>query len=111
MYCYALRPIDYWGGWMDQKQYCASIAENAQDLADVAERLEEAASLLRRGQDAARLKLRWEGDHDGVWYSVLPTDRGEGTLIAAWKQGNNGTTFVVCEQELPGLKCLTSYIA
>lgn len=48
----------------------------------------------------------WEGDiREGIYvFSVPDPDKVAMSPGFIWKQDNNGTTFVICEKELPWLK-------
>lgn len=102
MYCYASPPIDYWHGWMTYEEFVASVSRE-NDLEECARILGDASKLLREGREYAKKNLMWEGDDLGVRFSVIPTGDCEGALVIAWKQSNNGTTFIVCEREIPWL--------
>lgn len=89
---------------MTYEEYCASVARDSFDLGDAGRRLSEAADLLKTGQEYARASLMWEGDDNGPRFSVIPTGDDEAALVIAWKQINNGTTFVVSEHPMPWLR-------
>ena len=105
MYCYALSPTDFWAGWQDYKEFCASVAREDNGLHETAKTLLRVGDLLHNGQAYCREKLHWEGDmRQGPFFSALPTGDSDCAFVIAWKQDNNGTTYVVSEIELPWLK-------
>lgn len=57
---------------------------------------------------AAARQMGWEGDiREGPSVTVLPREPGEyepGHVIVAWKQHNNGTTFLASPIRLPWLE-------
>ncbi|MFT3724644.1 MAG: hypothetical protein QM773_13805 [Hyphomonadaceae bacterium] len=107
MHCYAVPPIDFWLGWMDPQQFAKSASDHLYDLSQTAKTLQEAHDLLTRGEEFCKEHLGWEGDkREGPYFTVVPTGDPYGALVVAWKQDNNGTTFVVSEHPLPWLKDL-----
>jgi len=58
--------------------------------------------LLAAAQKLA-LKHGWEGDTiQGPFLSAIPHEDGNADLVLAWKQSNNGTTFIASERLLVG---------
>ncbi len=52
-------------------------------------------------------KVGWEGDiREGPFIAGLPTDKGgeDGKVMIAWKQDNNGDTFIVSPIRLKWLE-------
>jgi hypothetical protein len=100
MYVYALSPIDFWEPWRTEDEYLAAISQDSYNGAG-----------WRKAYDAfkdAALKLAqkagWEGDmRQGPFIGGLPMDLDDARYCLAWKQDNNGTTFVAAPVELPWL--------
>ena len=105
MFVYAIGPIDDWTGWLRPEElFRASIDTSPAASLTVGNdppgpfephRWAQAWSLARIG---AR-ELRWEGDirtGEGPFVSMLPqTEPDRPTpFIIAWKQDNNGMTFI-----------------
>lgn len=114
---YSLPPIDWWAGWIPLKKF------NSEDFADeyadddfapdytpqgFKRRVE---TLLHEAQELAASELGFEGDmRQGPFLSALPGEN-ESLPLLAWKQDNNGTTFVASLVPLPHLDDLADSIA
>jgi hypothetical protein len=101
MFAYSRAAIDFWPGWMTEKQFEASLKAQMYDGA-VREYYE-----FRDAAFALAKKVGWEGDiREGPFIAGLPThDVGrDGRFMIAWKQDNNGDTFVVSPYRLPWLE-------
>jgi len=92
MIVYQIEPIDHWNGWHKPSDLFRSMAFTLDtewlDPLDWASAWSQAQKLA--------IKLGWEGDiREGPYVTVLP-DQGGSTppFVIAWKQDNNGTTFV-----------------
>lgn len=99
VYIYALAPIDFWSGCLSEAQYLAIMErDDPKHIADVYMPFRERAL-------AAATRAGWEGDmRQGPFISALPTDAGNHPdVVLAWKQQNNGSTFVACVHQLPWL--------
>lgn len=98
IYVYEVAPIDNWTGWSDM--------EYARGKACLEGTLDEVDTLFEIGREAARMHLLWEGDiREGPYVSALPMDiSGTFAIMVAWKQDNNGTTFVASQAALPWLE-------
>lgn len=103
IYLYRLPPIDHWLGWQTLAEV---IASNADELSysgfgDV----ERIRSLLEDAQ-AVALEHGWEGDErQGPFVTIIPTSPDDGIWFAvAWKQKNNGETFIASDRELPWMQ-------
>ena len=105
MYVYCLNPIDFWNGWhLASDVVCVDMTfDYANETVQInAEDFFPKFTLAKFG---AR-KLGWEEDISwGPFISALPVDDAGGPcpIIIAWKQSNNGTTFVASPFELPWL--------
>jgi len=92
---YCLSPIDWWDGWTSEFDYLRGLLtdEYASNNRD------QVATYVSLRAQAERLALEagWEGDVRGeVFVAALPPNDGGCScpLMIAWKQDNNGTTFV-----------------
>ena len=109
MYVYRLSPIDFWQGW-----------HRAQDLLRIdprpgAEGWEQdcpvdPSSWFQKWQNAQAFarELGWPGDIRpgcGPFVSMIPmgNDASECDYLIAWKEDNNGTTYVASPVPLPHL--------
>ncbi|PSS59873.1 hypothetical protein C6558_36235 [Ensifer sp. NM-2] len=100
IFVYKLGPIDFWNGWLSAADFVAET-ENV----DANYNEETFLPFVEKAQDLAR-GIGWEGDmRSGPFVSALPNpDSGNlSDFILAWKQDNNGTTFVASPYELPWL--------
>jgi hypothetical protein len=105
MEVYKLPPIDAWDGMVTLGQYFAisHLQDRYEDL-QLSQHFDNVLRLLFRGMECARRYGDWEGDvAHGVFISAVPTEDGECKLMLAWKQSNNGDTYVVSEMALPWL--------
>jgi|SRR5215813_13792391 len=97
MYVYAIPPVDHWIGWQDAKDLVGDSPYG--DKIDPAEfrAFWNQAKVLGR-------KAGWEGDLSGgpLVAGMLDYDYSSRFMVA-WKQSNNGTTFIASEFELPHL--------
>jgi hypothetical protein len=98
LHVYAISPIDIWVGWTPFLQFLlntdgSKIPYGKNGLFD---RLCHALKIAS--------SMGWEGDFsNGPFISAIPADDGENIpdLLFAWKQSNNGTTFIVSPYALP----------
>lgn len=97
---YALGPIDFWNGWNNATDYVAETQKMDDNFNE-----ETFQPFFEKAKALAR-EAGWEGDmRSGPFVSALPND-DPGSLsdfIIAWKQDNNGSTFVASPHELPWL--------
>jgi hypothetical protein len=103
---YRLDPIDWWGGWTSEFDYLRGLFtdEYADDNRD---QIADYISLRAKAERMA-LKAGWEGDIRGgeVFVSALPPNKigSACPIMIAWKQDNNGETFVYSPWPLPWLE-------
>ena len=92
MYVYKVGPIDEWDGWIQPDGGLGDRSECTSSLR--ADRAEYQA-LLNQAQTLAH-RLAWEGDTlQGPFISMLPDPRSASSkMMIAWKQRNDGITFV-----------------
>ena len=102
MIIYHLPPIDQWSGWQCPDKVFIGTEEDvdAHQSADWGE--------LWTSVQKLALQMGWEGDvRDGPYVTVLPReplDYWPGHVIIAWKQDNNGDTFLASPIHLPWLE-------
>ena len=108
MFVYAISPIDF--GW----EHCPTVSEFAGQIA----RLEfdnigygsrgDFDEFVKNFEKAKELALAkgWEGDIRGEAHVFQVPVEGAFAYGFAWKQDNNGDTFVISPVELPHLKSL-----
>jgi len=98
VYCTAA--IDFWNGW----QTHADLFQPERDETGPKHPATEWPPLWEKAQELAR-RVGWEGDiRDGPYRTVLPDEKGGlPPVIIAWKQDNNGITFVASPYRLPWL--------
>lgn len=102
LYVYSIDPIDYWPGWYQEADYLKSVQEY--DEIPGASFADEYHALKKRALAAAD-SAGWEGDiREGPFVAGLPSTGGEVQVLIAWKQDNNGTTFIVSPVPLEHLK-------
>jgi hypothetical protein len=102
MLVYCIDPIDFWSGWHKPQDI---FKVSTQPWGMEGEHLPgEWASAWIKAQALAR-RLGWEGDcREGPYVTVIPGNGGGPCpFIIAWKQDNNGTTFVASPVALPWL--------
>jgi hypothetical protein len=112
MFVYTIDPIDHWYGW---KPLTEVIKETAIVPEDIADRLwlkqHEILEFWNKAQKLAQAQ-GWEGDIRGAMgdsdggprFAPLPLNSpGDYAFVIAWKQDNNGDTFVASSIPLPWL--------
>lgn len=105
MFAYARAAIDFWPGWLAEEQFLDQLkaiytSDDAEKATGEYEELKQSAFLLAK-------KVGWEGDiREGPFVAGLPTDMiaNDGKIMIAWKQDNNGDTFVVSPIKLAWLE-------
>jgi hypothetical protein len=103
MYVYECGPIDFWNGFMSEAEFRQHVSKTWWQPGFDDVYVQEFWAALLSG---AR-KLGWEGDmREGPYYAPLPPhEMGAGPgLIIAFKQDNNGQTFVGSSYRLPYLE-------
>lgn len=99
MFIYSQAPIDHWQGWLTVPEAAAKLCggNNTEDaLRCLADTLQEAKQLAK--------VAGWEGDmREGPYITVLPNNDNTVACVIAWKQDNNGETFVASPYQLPWL--------
>lgn len=109
---YHLLPIDFWDGWTTEYDYLRGLfAADFENGGRGAYKDAVAAYIsLRAKAERMALKAGWEGDIRGgdVYVSALPPHDDESgsrcDIMVAWKQDNNGETFVYSPRPLPWLE-------
>lgn len=103
MIVYAVMPIDFWSGWQRPEELFRGgpdLTDDCHPAADWPPLWEEAKKLATRAG--------WEGDvSQGPFVTVVPEVPGTYStppVIIAWKQKNNGTSFVASPFPLPWLE-------
>lgn len=95
MHVYACNPIDWWQWWLSEDE----LVERRP-----AEQIKDYLRDLKLAQEAA-FQIGWEGDvREGPFVCGLPGPSGACDFIIAWKQDNNGTTFVASRERLPWME-------
>lgn len=102
MYIYQLAPVDDFFGAVPVEEWLDTLSSNHRgvSLRDAASQLMNAAFRV-----ATAVGSEWEGDcHVVHVFGLPPADTYcDLQLGLIWKQGNNGTTFVVSPYPLPWL--------
>jgi hypothetical protein len=104
IYLYELDPIDWWMGWLTEEQYQEQFDEAASQYGG-GWYPNPYPALRERALELAR-KIGWEGDfREGPFVASLPVDDGSCAcpVMMAWKQDNNGQTFIASPFPLPWL--------
>jgi hypothetical protein len=99
MIVYRIPPIDQWSGWQKPRDVFTGL-----DDADADSHLAADWKPLWATAKKMAKFLGWEGDiREGPYVTVLPNAPGEfapGGIIIAWKQDNNGETFLASPRRL-----------
>lgn len=104
IFVYSRQPIDYWYGWMTEHQYLTALLKDWTPDDPI-----PFISYVERRSEGMKIaaQIGWEGDVRGdVMVAGLPSaDIGDdGDILIAWKQDNNGQTFIVSPVHLPWLE-------
>lgn len=104
IFVYGVEPIDAWLGWSDEAQFRASVDRwCAPESRDAMWTFYEA--FRDNAMDIART-LGWQGDiREGPFTAGMPTFeiRNTSLFLVAWKQANDGLTFIASPVRLPWL--------
>jgi len=101
MFVHVHMPIDFWEGWLTEDQYKNQL--NGDDDMARASTIAEYEKLRDEAFELARAK-GWEGDtRQGPFIAGIPTGDYTTGILVAWKQGNNGITFIASPFKLPWL--------
>lgn len=106
MYIYPRMAIDSWAGWLTETQYIAQLRELNKDYGNPDAAIKEYRELKETAFELA-LKAGWEGDvRDEPHVAGLPgaESQDDGHIMIAWKQDNNGDTFVASPFKLTWFK-------
>ncbi|MBF0449003.1 MAG: hypothetical protein HQL67_12440 [Magnetococcales bacterium] len=125
MYVYSTPPIDFWDGWLSFRDELAKrvvwerqnpgkssepgtlVCGADYESIGKAEGMGSAAleELLYRAMHIAARNHGWEGDiRDGPYIAGVPEGEYCSSVMVAWKQDNNGTTFIGSPVRLPWLE-------
>jgi hypothetical protein len=105
MFVYARAAIDFWPGWMTEKDFRANLA-NVYNVQGGSAEWTKYGTFRAKAYELAK-KAGWEGDiREGPYVAGLPTHEtaDDGHFMIAWKQDNNGDTFVASPYRLPWLE-------
>jgi hypothetical protein len=108
LYVYHCGPIDCWAGWRPLRELLIQDADGVElpGPQHVQQRWELAQDLAKR--------IYWEGDvrssEGGPWWTPIPWETGDWEYVIAWKQDNNGSTFVASPVQLPWLVGTTAWM-
>lgn len=118
VFVYSRDPIDYWTGWLTEREYlCRLVTDKLPDGSTMAN-VEGAFVCVceyMKWRDAGMTlayEIGWEGDvrGDQIFVTGVPSELGnngeDDEILIAWKQENNGHTFIISPFELPWLKDL-----
>ncbi len=104
IFVYGVEPIDAWLGWSDEAQFRASV-----DKWCYPERRDAIWALYEAFRDRAQIIARdlgWQGDiREGPFIAGVPTFeiRNTSLFMVAWKQDDDGLTFIASPVQLPWL--------
>jgi hypothetical protein len=108
IYVYYCPPIDWWVGWMTETEFLNHRMTNDYWDPHIHRTNPVVTDYVTFTTSAYQLakEVMWEGDmRDGPYVAGLPDpDAGGWCFVVAWKQDNNGTTFVASHRELEWLK-------
>jgi hypothetical protein len=107
IFVYHVSPIDDWEGWTSLLKLLTTRSEWTGWINP-----EEIAHRWAVAQQLAR-QIYWEGDirggffgDNGPWVCPLPLGECSNDYLIAWKQDNNGSTFIASPVELPWLQSM-----
>jgi hypothetical protein len=106
MFVYARAAIDYWPGWIKEQELKNQLISEMMPVEHGNRSISTYFAFLAKAQELAR-KIGWEGDiGSGPFIAGLPTHEtaSDGQYVIAWKQSNNGDTFVASPYRLPWLE-------
>jgi hypothetical protein len=111
LFVYHVGPIDDWEGWTPVQQL---VPEDGTKWTEWIYR-DDAVRRWAQAMQLAR-QIGWEGDvrggffgPDGPWVCPLPCGDCQNDYLIAWKQDNNGSTFIASPVALPWLRASPDY--
>ncbi len=103
-FAYQLPPIDFgWDSCPTVEDYYATLAKDVFRGYARQENLNEFRDNFKTAKAMAS-DIGWEGDFRGEAHVFMMPDEDQFTYGFAWKQDNNGTTFVISPQPMPHLQ-------
>lgn len=104
LHVYQILPIDFgWEQCPTVEEYYAALAKEELHGHTRPEALKQFKDDFRQAKELASDK-GWEGDIRGDAHVFMVPAEGEFIYGFAWKQENNGTTYVVSPVEFPNLE-------
>jgi len=105
IFVYEKAPIDFWAGWVTEDDFKQQLRKEGTDENFKADWNKYLA--FRNTAQSLASDIGWEGDvTSGPYVSAIPMEdpADSGHVIVAWKQENNGTTYIASPQPLPWLQ-------
>ena len=102
VHIYKIAPMDHWIGWREEYDFLNDLEKLDDDSYGAAIQAYEAFN-VHAYHKACKAGLGAE-TYDGPYVAALPTSDGEIRLVMAWKQENNGTTFIASPVSLEHLE-------
>jgi hypothetical protein len=105
MFAYSREPIDFWPGWLTETEFKSQLESRYESEGDQSGAWARYGDFRAKAEAAAK-KIGWEGDmREGPFVAGLPgrDGEGDGQIMIAWKQDNNGLTLIVSPYKLPWL--------
>ena len=103
IYVYSCLPIDFWHGWHPLQSLLSRSDTARYKTGDWSLDPSEVRKFWELAQILAK-EIGWAGDiREGPFWIPLPPLTGDWTFAIAWKQDNNGDTFVASPFQLPWL--------
>jgi hypothetical protein len=98
-------PIDFWEGWQSESEYLAKLCDSEPRPDQRVKALLEYIDLRCKAEHLARSTAGQGHIRCGPYIAALPSDGGSKCpIMIAFKQTNNGTTFIISPYQLPWLK-------
>lgn len=106
MFVYGRSAIDFWPGWLTEAEFKASVERAFYSGEDRSFVWAEYVKFRDRAYAVAKT-IGWEGDiREGPYVAGLPPEEetSSSDFVIAWKQDNNGDTFIASPRQLKWLE-------
>lgn len=102
--CALSQPIDFWEGWMTEKEFKESVMKMYPFVSDSMDAWADYVKFRDKAFELAPA-VNWEGDiREGPYIVGFPYGSGGQRYAIAWKQDNNGETFIASPEIMPWIK-------
>ena len=105
IFYYSILPLDFgWKTMPTAEEYRALLLKDfSHDLSHAADAIQDFNTFINACLQGAADSTHWENDFREEPRVIVMPGETEPLLAIIWKQGNNGTTFVASQMQMPWL--------